>query len=1027
MKNKIRLTICAALTAGMMSQVASAGVLFTNQVKNIQARNVRATLGAGTGIATGEIYSFTGGAIRNQYTVAAGGQTGKAWIQFDLSETWALYGQTNLSDAKLWLWNQNGSSRQFWVAGIADGAGLESWDQNSLTWSNAPANDYFNTNRMGYGWDYSKLYGGTNLWEVNSGAQGIDVSTVTVGQGSLYISTNSTSKVKEFLQTDTDGKVTIGISDGPYNSNQTIPIGTNGVYASDPLAPNGLPTRSSPTLTLVFDVRIALTGGGTVCPGDSGVEVSMFGTDPGYDYLLFTNGVYSKTVSGTGSSVSFGLQNTTGSYTAMSSNTTTTVVAPVPSTVTVSVPPAPTVSVQPAPVVAATNSSVTYTVSAVGSGGGYQWFRNGVALSDDGHYSGTATAQLIISPVLAADAATSANGYYVRVQNLCGATAFSTTNALTIQASRSLVWNGTPTNIWDVATTANWWLNTAGGPLTTFQPGDNVTLDQNGVTGINLASSYLSPGVITFNGDAITGIGGSGNISGPNSSLFVGGTLNSKLIITNANNFAGGTTISNGWLVLRNNGSVGTNTITLAGTGDSVLEVVPTGSASSGIPGLKVTANSVMQVNGNSAFSAVILGPLTGTPGKTLTVVGSITPGNNIRLYGNFTCDNNIVLNIAGGNWASYQSGTAIYNGVLSGNAVLYPRSGITILSGANTFDQTIISQGDVGVGIDSNLGSGYSPLGLGTFMQDNQGNVGILAYGGARVIENPFTWVNRANANSTFKLSGTNQLTMSGAFDLANGTNNINRILQVDNTAPTILSGVLSDAGQNMGVTKTGNGALYLRAANTYTGPTTNSAGLLAGLGSISGPLVVGTSGVLGGGSPTAIGTFTVNNNVTLNGGVLIRLNKSLAPAQSNDMVSVSGALANSGIGTVTVTNLGPALQVGNSFKIFNKAVANGNAMTVAGAGVTWTNKLALDGSIEVISTVANYPTNLSYTVSGNLLGINWPSTHLGWILQVQTNALKTGITTNWVDVPGTSGATSANITINPSNSSVFYRLRNP
>ncbi len=74
-----------------------------------------------------------------------------------------------------------------------------------------------------------------------------------------------------------------------------------------------------------------------------------------------------------------------------------------------------------------------------------------------------------------------------------------------------------------------------------------------------------------------------------------------------------------------------------------------------------------------------------------------------------------------------------------------------------------------------------------------------------------------------------------------------------------------------------------------------------------------------------------------------------------------------------------------------------------------------------------ANNPTNITVSVSGQTLSLSWPADHLGWILQVQTNNLITGLGTNWVDVPGSGSSTSAVITINPTNPSVFYRLRHP
>jgi hypothetical protein len=46
---------------------------------------------------------------------------------------------------------------------------------------------------------------------------------------------------------------------------------------------------------------------------------------------------------------------------------------------------------------------------------------------------------------------------------------------------------------------------------------------------------------------------------------------------------------------------------------------------------------------------------------------------------------------------------------------------------------------------------------------------------------------------------------------------------------------------------------------------------------------------------------------------------------------------------------------------------------------------------------------------------------------LQIQTNNLVTGISTNWVTVPGSTNVVSTNLPIDPANSSVFLRLVYP
>jgi hypothetical protein len=79
------------------------------------------------------------------------------------------------------------------------------------------------------------------------------------------------------------------------------------------------------------------------------------------------------------------------------------------------------------------------------------------------------------------------------------------------------------------------------------------------------------------------------------------------------------------------------------------------------------------------------------------------------------------------------------------------------------------------------------------------------------------------------------------------------------------------------------------------------------------------------------------------------------------------------------------------------------------------------------VVPSVSLAPTSIVATASGNALALSWPTDHLGWRLQVQTNALGTGLGTNWVTLPGSELVTGANITINPASGAVFYRLLSP
>ena len=215
--------------------------------------------------------------------------------------------------------------------------------------------------------------------------------------------------------------------------------------------------------------------------------------------------------------------------------------------------------------------------------------------------------------------------------------------------------------------------------------------------------------------------------------------------------------------------------------------------------------------------------------------------------------------------------------------------------------------------------------------------------------------------------------------------------------------------------MTKTASGTFTLTGANTYSGNTTNSAGTLfinntsgsgtgtgsvvvtggtlGGKGFISGAVTINSGATLAPGPTTSsVGTLTISNNLTIAGNVAIAINKSLSP--SNGEVVVTGTLANSGSGTLNVTNLGAALAVGDRFQIFSEPLT-GNAMAVSGGGVTWSNNLAVDGSISVATVPI--PVIASYSFSAGklvLTGTNgYPSD--GFSVLTSTNAATP--LTNW------------------------------
>jgi autotransporter-associated beta strand protein len=845
-------------------------------------------------------------------------------------------------------------------------------------------------------------------------------------------------------------------------------------------------TPAGPSPGGVFGV----TGGGNGCPGDA-FAVGLNGSTSGNTYLLYTNASFSGiTANGTGSAITFGPQTATALYTVLASNITTAAVGWMTNTATVSVLASPSITSEPVSATVANNGLAIFDVVASGDGLHYQWYKNGTGLTDGGHISGSQTPDLTVSPATSADQATTTTGYYVIITNSCMHSATSYTNALVLDSPANLVWQGgNPNTNWDLSTTANW-TNTAG-TAKVFNSGDNVTFDDSSTnTVVTLVGNGLAPTTVNevaaqsyyLTGSPIVGSG----------SLVMSGS--GTLSISNDNSYTGGTTIYSGDVAVKdaNQLALGTGTINLAG---GELEIaLKSAVANVGISNnINVTANSTLQFDGAASFALNLLAGLNGSPSATLTIqdyLVTLAPPDRVRFYGNFT--NNCPIVVATGGDTVQLSpynpvGSVVFNGAISGTGgQIVPRgAGNVILNGANTLNDSgvsaggngpsgyslLLSSGNVGFGADSSVGfsaftpgggsaAGTSPAGTGSIGIDTTaGNDSMLANGGAHTVANPVFYTSATNT-VTLSIIGTNNLTLSGTFTLsgADGTGPTNRTLNVTNSALTTISGVVGDAGLACGIYKTGGGKLALANVNTYTGPTligggalwvngqlaagsavTVTNGSLGGTGTVLGPVSVQSPGSLAPGT-ASIGTLTVNNSLTLAGNAVFKVNKSLSPAQSNDVASVSGALSASGTGTLTVTNYGPALVVGDRFVLFNGAVSGGSALTIAGGGtgVTWTNKLATDGSVQVLSISTVVPVTVpphigSFTLGAANLVINATNGVTGGIYYLlgTTNLTKplgqwASLATNVVTTNGVANAftfTGTNVVI-PGDAQQFYIL---
>ena len=634
---------------------------------------------------------------------------------------------------------------------------------------------------------------------------------------------------------------------------------------------------------------------------------------------------------------------------------------------------------------------------------------------------------------LIASASISGTGGFVVGTLPSGVAANIATNGSTIvlnvtTGSATYVWTGLNNNSWDKTTANNW---TANGGAAVYQDGVFTLFNDSSVqTNVN-ATVTVAPSAtqVTNNsrhytlasagGTKLTGSGsltksGSGilTLTGLNSDFtggvsITGGTVE---VLDNTNLGAGSVTLNGGTLsvvqgfVNARTLSVGTNGGTLSvasGQTFAVSNVI--GNSGSGLGGLVKSGSGTLQLSANNTYAGgtvVSNGTLQVGVGGSTGSLGAGDVTNNAALVFDLNANVTAANNISGTGTVTVGGGSRLH------------------FTGTHTESgSTIINSGSV---LEINSVAAFSPN------SDYTVNGVLESYAGTYL---PSATIGALNGSGT-------------VFNTANTAGTTEFILGANGSTGTF-SGVIANGawgGNVTALTKTGAGTQTLNGVNTYSGATTITAGTLlvdgggviggavavnggafGGTGTVSGAVTVNSGGTLVPGT-AAVGSLTVNNNLTLSGNTLVKVNKSLSPAQSNDVVNVSGVLTYGG--TLTVTNLGSVLAVGDSFQVFpaggtGSITVSGNA----GAGLAFS---FADGVVSVVTGGPSGPAVITNSISGNTLHLSWPVGQ-GWRLEAQTNNLTTGLNpTGWSTVSGVSDG-SATITIDAAKPSVFYRLVNP
>ena len=592
-----------------------------------------------------------------------------------------------------------------------------------------------------------------------------------------------------------------------------------------------------------------------------------------------------------------------------------------------------------------------------------------------------------------------------------------------IVAPQTLTWAGDGVfNFWDPGTSPNW-LTNSGSPQSVFYSGDNVSFTDPGTNPVVVLTGSLSPNSVTVNSSANYFFGGSGNIAG-STALTKSGT--GSLTLSNANTYAGSTTINSGNVNLYNANALGSAGVTNNGT----INLYANGGTGN------VTPSGLNTVLAGSGTVNVTLGTSTGT-----TVLNGTNSG--------FTGILNIGVGAAAGAGKS-QINTALASGATVNtlpNATVYVASGITqpaaiTLAGGSTGEALgqlriessstwagpVTITGPITNAADGHVGANSGTGNISGNIGQSGGNQALVKIGGGTINltgTNTYTGPTVVN-QGTLTVVG-NQTGATGSIYV--GTNANACVLNIGTASQTVPT-TAAVASNNVVLTASAGTAystINVYGASGFPTFVTNNGVMSIGRDSgfiinpnanwlQNGPLTVQANGgypgnftIAAGGNFTYNGTTLITNSApTSSGNANITINGFLTTSQgfsfnnsgssgsailtlaNGGTIALSGNVSQLALNTGTNANLPGQFLIGTnaninpagfsttlSLPLFNVSGQTGSLVVGGGGGTltlagtnTYTGTTTVTNGSLLVGNTGILPTNTVTVTAGGLLG---------------------------------------------------------